>query len=208
MPLRLSVPDNGTFSLAGCERRCTVNELTAECPSALDGESAGTLHHGRSANGCYACEVEIDPETGQTTLLAYTAVDDFGTVVNEGVVTGQVHGGIAMGPGQALLEKGVYDAVRGQATGTLMTYALPRSINLPGIEWISNGLTSSTNVLGAKACAETGVSASPPTIMNAVVDTLCHCAGAERLQMPARPEAVLQLIHGMQPAPNSPRPSA
>jgi CO/xanthine dehydrogenase Mo-binding subunit len=103
----------------------------------------------------------------------------------------------------------VYDAVTGQAaTGTLMTYALPRSINLLGIEWISNGLTSSTNVLGAKACAETGVSASPPAIMNAVVDALCRCAGAERLQMPARPEAVLQQIHGMQPAPNSPRPSA
>jgi len=163
---------------------------------ALDLESTATLQHGSSANGCHAAEVEIDPETGHTTLVAYTAVDDLGTVVNEGAVQGQVHGGLAQGFGQALLEEGTYDAVTGRLIAdSLSSYPLPRAVDLPRIDWVDNGMPSTTNALGAKACAETSASAAPPTIMNAVIDALADSPGAEHLQMPARPEAIYRILH-------------
>jgi carbon-monoxide dehydrogenase large subunit len=187
--------DAGALRVDGRDLTCTVINLARIEPGALDLESLGTLHHGSSANGCHAAEVEIDPETGKATLLAYTAVDDLGIVVNEGAVHGQVHGGFAQGLGQALLEEGVYDAVTGRLVpGSPMTYPLSRATDLPSITWVDNGMPSSTNALGAKACAETGASAAPPTIVNAVVDALAAYPGAAHLPMPARPEAIYRIL--------------
>ena len=139
--------------------------------------------------------MEIDPETGQARMLAYTAVDDFGVVVNRGAVEGQIHGGLAQGLGQALLEEAVYDAATGRlAADSLSTYALPRAVHVPGIRSTDNGIPSSTNALGAKACAEASASAAPPAIMNAVADALSGYPDAETLQMPARPEAIVQVL--------------
>jgi len=179
---------------------CTVIELAAAEPGALDVRSTAALHHGSSANGCHSAEVEIDPETGQALLIAYTAVDDFGAVVNRGAVDGQVHGGLAQGLGQALLEEGVYDAATGRlATDSLSTYALPRATHVPAIRSTDNGIPSSTNALGAKACAEASASAAPPAIMNALADALSGFPGAEGLQMPAGAEAIFQVIRSAAP---------
>jgi len=200
LPLDAVTFDEGVFRVGSRAFTCTVLELAASEPGALDVHSTATLQQGSSANGCHAAEVEIDPETGQALLVAYTAVDDFGVVVNPGAVDGQVHGGLAQGLGQALFEEGVYDVATGRlAADSLSTYALPRAVHLPWISRIDNGLACSTNALGAKACAEASVSAAPPTIMNAVVDALAAFPGVERLQMPARPEAILRIIRTPSP---------
>ncbi len=185
----------GIFSLADSNLAISVAEIAAAFPSALDGESRGVLNHGSHANGCHACEIEIDPETGAVSIVAYTAVDDFGTVINEHSVRGQVLGGIAQGLGQALQEEVTYDAESGQIlSGSLMDYALPRATNIPPVRWIDNGLRSRTNVFGAKGCGEAGASAAPPAVMNAIADALRAFPAARSLQMPARPAGIWRIL--------------
>ena len=150
---------------------------------------------GVHANGCHACEVEIDPETGAVCIMAYTAVDDFGAVLNEQSVRGQVLGGVTQGLGQALLEEVAYDAESGQIlSGSLMDYALPRAADIPQLRWIDNGLRSRTNVFGAKGCGEAGASAAPPAVMNAIADALSAFPAARGLQMPARPVDIWRVL--------------
>jgi len=188
--------ENGVFARKGSNETTSIAEIAASFPGMLDGESHGVLHHGSAANGCHACELEIDPETGEVRILRYTAVDDFGQVVNPGAVRGQVQGGVAQGIGQALLEHTVYDPVTGQLlSGTLLDYALPRACSVPGVAWTDNGLVSRTNIFGAKACGEAGAAAAPPAIMNAIVDALADCPRIGDLQMPARPADIWRLIH-------------
>jgi aerobic carbon-monoxide dehydrogenase large subunit len=188
--------DRGVFALRGSNRAASLREIAAAHPGALDGESHGLLRHGSCANGCHACEVEIDPGTGIVDVIRYTAVDDFGTVVNEAAVRGQVQGGVAQGLGQALSECAVYDPTTGNLiTGALTDYALPRARDVPEVHWIDNGLRSRTNLFGAKACGEAGASAAPPAVMNAIADALAAYPAARSLQMPARPEDVWRVIH-------------
>jgi carbon-monoxide dehydrogenase large subunit len=175
----------------------SVAELAATFPGVLDGESRGVLVHGSCANGCHACEVEIDPETGQVEIVAYTAVDDFGAVENPAAVRGQIQGGVAQGVGAALMECVVRDPAAGQVLcGSLMDYALPRASDAPEVRWTDNGLPSRTNLFGAKACAEAGASAAPPAVMNAVADALAAFPAARNLQMPARSADIWRVIHG------------
>ena len=130
-------------------------------------------------------------------ILAYTAVDDFGAVVNQAAVRGQVLGGVAQGIGQALMEHMAYDPATGQPIApSLMDYALPRALDVPDVTWIDNGLRSRTNVFGAKACAEAGASAAPPAVMNAVADALAPYPAARALQMPARAADIWRVVHG------------
>jgi aerobic carbon-monoxide dehydrogenase large subunit len=188
--------DRGVFALRGSNRAASLQEIAAGYPVALDGESHGLLKHGSCANGCHACEVEIDPETGIIAVVRYTAVDDFGTVVNEAAVRGQVQGGVAQGLGQALSECAVYDPITGSLiTGSLTDYALPRARDVPDVHWIDNGLRSRTNLFGAKACGEAGASAAPPAVMNAIADALSAYPAVRSLQMPARPEDVWRVIN-------------
>jgi carbon-monoxide dehydrogenase large subunit len=185
----------GIFSIADSNRTISVAEIADAFPGALDGESHGVLSYGSHANGCHACEVEIDPETGTVCVVAYTAVDDFGAVLNEDSVRGQVLGGVAQGLGQALLEEIIYDAESGQIlTGSLMDYALPCATNIPNVRWIDNGLRSRTNVFGAKGCGEAGASAAPPAVMNAIADALRAFPAADSLQMPARPADIWRIL--------------
>ena len=189
--------EQGIFFLPSTNRTMSIAELAAAFPGALDGESRGVLTHGSCANGCHACEVEIDPTTGDVRLMSYIAVDDFGRVVNEAAVLGQVQGGIAQGVGQALMEQAVYDRASGQpATGSWLDYAVPRALDVPTVRWIDNGLTSRTNLFGAKACGEAGASVAPPAVMNAIVDALGDYPAADTLQMPARAAEVWRVIHG------------
>jgi carbon-monoxide dehydrogenase large subunit len=123
--------------------------------------------------GAYACEVEVDPDTGEVDVLGFAAADDFGNVVNPMIVEGQVHGGIAQGIGQALLEHAVYDETGQLRTGSLMDYAMPRADDLPNYLVDHSCVTPCThNPLGVKGCGEAGAIGSPPALVNAVLDAL------------------------------------
>ena len=147
-------------------------------------------------NGCHACEVEIDADTGELSVQSYVSIDDFGTVVNPLIVAGQVHGGIAQGLGQALLEHSIYDRQSGQPlTGSLLDYCLPRADDLPSIAHETlEGQPCKTNPLGVKGCGEAGAIGAPPALVNAVVDALAHL-GVRHVDMPITPHSLWRLIH-------------
>ncbi len=136
--------------------------------------------------GCHICEVEVDPETGESEIVAWTAVDDFGVVVNPMIVEGQVHGGIAQGVGQALLEGAIYGTDGQLVTGSLMDYCMPRADNLPSYKVETTVTRCPGNPLGIKGCGEAGAIAAPAAVINALTDAI----GTENLAMPATPQAV------------------
>jgi len=136
--------------------------------------------------GCHICEVEVDPETGTTEIVAWTAVDDFGTVINPMIVEGQVHGGIAQGVGQALCERTVYDDNGQLVTGSLMDYCMPRAQDLPSFKIDTAATRCPGNPLGIKGCGEAGAIAAPPAVINAITDAI----GTENLTMPATAQTV------------------
>ncbi len=140
--------------------------------------------------GCHVCEVEIDPETGATRIANWVAVDDFGIVINPMIVEGQVHGGIAQGVGQALLEGAVYDGNGQLVTGSLMDYTLPRADNLPSFKVDTTVTRCPSNPLGIKGCGEAGAIAAPAAVMNAITDAI----GTEEIAMPATAPAVWAAI--------------
>ncbi len=137
--------------------------------------------------GCYICEVEVDPETGTTEIIKFVAADDFGNIINPMIVEGQVHGGIAQGIGQALLEGVHYDPDTGQLiTASYMDYAMPRADVLPSFEVSHQCTPCPGNPLGIKGCGEAGAIGSPPAVINAITDAI----GNNNLSMPATPEKV------------------
>ncbi|QDL92028.1 xanthine dehydrogenase family protein molybdopterin-binding subunit [Paroceanicella profunda] len=141
-------------------------------------------------SGGYACEVEVDPETGKVEILAFSAADDFGNVINPMIVSGQVHGGIAQGIGQALLEQAVYDENGQLLTGSYMDYAMPRADDVPMYAVDHSCVTPCThNPLGVKGCGEAGAIGSPPAVVNAVIDAL-SARGVTHIDMPLTPARV------------------
>ncbi len=139
-------------------------------------------------NGCHIAEVEVDPDTGALTLQRYTAVDDFGTLINPMLTVGQVQGGVAQGIGQAMLEHTVYDPDSGQMlSGSLMDYTLPRAQDLPEFDITLTGVPTNANPLGVKGSGQAGAMASPQAIIAAVLDALAPL-GVTHIDMPATPE--------------------
>jgi aerobic carbon-monoxide dehydrogenase large subunit len=136
--------------------------------------------------GCHICEVEVDPETGNTEIAAWTAVDDFGLVINPMIVEGQIHGGVAHGIGQALCEGAVYDNDGQLVTGSLMDYCMPRADHLPSLTVGATFTKSPSNPLGIKGCGEAGAIAAPAAVINAITDAI----GTEAVAMPATPPTV------------------
>ncbi|MEJ8574580.1 xanthine dehydrogenase family protein molybdopterin-binding subunit [Microbaculum marinum] len=136
--------------------------------------------------GCHICEVEVDPETGVTEIANWVAVDDFGTIINPMIVEGQVHGGIAQGVGQALMEGTAYDSEGQLLSGSFMDYTMPRADNLPSFKVDTTVTECPSNPLGMKGCGEAGAIASPAAVINAITDALGH----EDLAMPATAQAV------------------
>ena len=136
---------------------------------------------------------KIDPETGNADVVKYTAVNDFGTVVNPMLVEGQIQGGVVQGLGQALLEGAVYDAEGQLLTGSFMDYAMPRAHNAPDITVINRGIPTKTNPVGAKGCGEAGCSGGLPTVANAVIDALSDL-GIRDMPMPMTPARIWQAI--------------
>lgn len=140
--------------------------------------------------GCHICEVEIDQDTGETEVVGWTAVDDFGTLINPMIVEGQVHGGIAQGVGQAMIEQTVYDSDGQLLSGSYMDYAMPRAHNFPTFKVDTTETKCPSNPLGIKGCGEAGAIAAPAAVMNAITDAL----GTENIEMPATPLAVWRAL--------------
>jgi aerobic carbon-monoxide dehydrogenase large subunit len=168
----------------------TLRDLPPELPATLDstGEfTAPGLHH---PNGSHVCEVEIDPETGKVDVVAYCAVDDVGTIINPLIVHGQIHGGVAQGIGQVLLERIGYDDDGQLITGSLMDYGLPRADNLPALNVDFHPTASTKNPIGVKGSGECGVTGSIPAVLNAVNDALARAGAATAIGLPATPEKI------------------
>ncbi|RUX05620.1 xanthine dehydrogenase family protein molybdopterin-binding subunit [Mesorhizobium sp. M2A.F.Ca.ET.037.01.1.1] len=140
--------------------------------------------------GCYICEVEIDPETGLTEIIQFVAADDFGNIINPMIVEGQVHGGIAQGVGQALLEGAHYDGSGQLLTASYMDYTMPRADDLPSFKVSTSNTPCPGNPLGVKGCGEAGAIGSPPAVINAITDAL----GVDDIPMPASPATVWATI--------------
>jgi carbon-monoxide dehydrogenase large subunit len=143
--------------------------------------------------GVHICEVEIDPETGVTRIARWTAIDDFGTIVNPMIVEGQVHGGIAQGVGQAMMEGAFYDKEGQLLTASFMDYGMPRADDLPFFALGFNSTPAPSNPIGIKGCGEAGAIAAPPAVINAITDALGH----EEVSMPATPQVVWNAIRKM-----------
>lgn len=144
--------------------------------------------------GAHVCELEIDPDTGEVTILRYSVADDFGVIVNPMIVDGQVHGGLAQGIGQALHEQAVFDPDSGQpVTGSFLDYCMPRADDLPMFSVEAVESRSPSNPLGAKGCGEAGAIGAPVTVMNAVLDAL-RPVGVTDMSMPATPHRIWTAI--------------
>jgi carbon-monoxide dehydrogenase large subunit len=175
----------GIFAVAKAAREGTgVPDAT---PQALMGDAEYTPEVATFPNGCHVCEVEIDRDTGAAALMRYTVVDDFGHVVNPLLLGGQVHGGIAQGIGQALLEGTVYDDAGQLVTASFMDYAMPRAGDVPAIDFRWNEIPCSNNLLGIKGCGEAGAIGAPPAVINAIIDALADL-GITEIEMPATPQ--------------------
>jgi aerobic carbon-monoxide dehydrogenase large subunit len=196
---------DGKFTVAGTDRSKTFGEiaLTAYVPHNYP---LATLEPGLDETafydptnftypaGTHICEVEIDPDTGVVDVVAFSACDDFGNIINPMIVEGQVHGGVAQGLGQALLEHCVYDPDSGQLlTGSMMDYALPRADDLPSFSVGTKVTPCTHNPLGVKGCGEAGAIGAPAAMMNAVMDALAPL-GVAHLDMPASPHRVWRAI--------------
>ncbi|MBI1776178.1 MAG: xanthine dehydrogenase family protein molybdopterin-binding subunit [Proteobacteria bacterium] len=198
--------DDGRFVISGTDRSMSVFEAAAAAKDAkkrppgmdpgLDAANTFTPPASTYPNGCHIAEVEVDPLTGIVSVDRYTIVDDFGTVLNPMLVQGQVHGGIAQGLGQALLEGCTYDAESGQLlTGSFMDYCMPRATNIPPISFDMHPVKCRTNPLGLKGCGEAGAIGAPPTVINALIDAL-QPHGVKHIDMPATPQKVWAAING------------
>ncbi len=190
---------DGDFVVTGTDRRIALIEvarIAREAEAPLDTYYAWTREWMTFPNGTHVAEIEIDRETGAVRLVRYSAVDDYGILVNPMVASGQVHGAIAQGIGQALLEHAHYDSGSGQLiAGSLMDYALPRADDLPSFALGFNPTRCTTNPLGVKGCGEAGTVAGFPAVGNAIRDALAS-VGAGDFTGPATPERIWQALRG------------
>ena len=196
---------DGTFTVAGTDRTVTLTEcakLLQNFMTAPPGMDVG-LNEWASwrppaptfPNGCHVAEVEIDPQTGTLEIVRYVAVDDVGIVLNPLLLDGQLHGGIAQGVGQILMEDVAWDRESGQLiTGSFMDYVMPRADNLPNFETaVNENAPTPTNPMGIKGAGEAGCVGAMPALMNAIVDAL-RPAGVRSLDMPATPHRIWQAL--------------
>ena len=194
----------GRFGIVGTDRGIGILDLAAQVrampdapdglPQTLDVSHTDQYEDSAFPNGCHVAEVEIDPDTGETTVVGYVTVNDFGVLVNPMLVAGQAHGGIVQGIGQALTERTAYDEGGQLLSGSYMDYGLPRADHAPFFGFASHPVPARTNALGAKGCGEAGCAGALPSVMNAVVDALAE-RGVAHVDMPATPLKVWSLLH-------------
>jgi carbon-monoxide dehydrogenase large subunit len=192
----------GRFTIAGTDRSIGIMELAERMregkmlegtPRSLDVDHATKEIVSTFPNGCHVAEVEIDPDTGVIKIVRYVAVNDFGTVVNPMIVAGQLHGGVAQGIGQVLMEEVNYDESGQPITGSFMDYAMPRAEDIPTMEIGDHPSPAKSNPLGTKGCGEAGCAGSLVCVVNAVVDALSEY-GIKHINMPLTPEKVWRAI--------------
>ena len=199
----IAFADNA-FSVAGTDRRVTLKQvaIASFLPAKLPrGMEPGFIEHATYApekatypNGCHVCEVEVDPDTGHVDLKSYLVIDDVGTVINPLTLAGQIHGGIAQGVGQVLMEKVAYDRESGQLlSASFMDYAMPRADDMCSVSIQSNPSPTASNPLGAKGAGEAGCVGALPVVMIAILNALAPL-GVRELEMPASPERVWRAI--------------
>ena len=195
----------GRFSIAGTDRSIDIMDLATrvrsglklpkELPQSLDVDHVIKTSEAAYPNGCHVCEVEIDPDTGIITVDRYTAVNDFGVLINPMLVEGQMHGGVVQGIGQIIHEVTRFDDSGQLLTGAFTDYTMPRADTVPFITFASHASPATTNPLGAKGCGEAGCAGSMPSVMNAIIDALAPY-GVKNIDMPATPLKIWQIIHG------------
>lgn len=199
---------DGKFSVAGTDKECAWGDVTLaayvphnypleDIEPGLEETAFYDPANFTYPSGAYACEVEVDPETGKVTIEKFAAADDFGNVVNPMIVEGQVHGGIAQGIGQALLEAAVYDENGQLQSASYMDYAMPRADDVPFYIVDHSCCTPCThNPLGVKGCGEAGAIGSPPAVVNAVIDALASGGkNVPHIDMPLTPHRVWKAIN-------------
>ncbi len=194
---------DGKFNVVGTDRAVPLTEVAkafyrpAMLPPQFDVglEASGTFaaEPPNYPNGCHVCEVEVDPETGAVTLDRYAAVDDVGKIMNHLLCEGQIHGGVAQGVGQALMEAIVFDSSGQLVTGSFQDYAMPRADDLPEITSELTEVPARTNPLGVKGAGEAGATGAPPAVIGAILDAL-KPLGIEHIDMPATPARVWAAI--------------
>jgi carbon-monoxide dehydrogenase large subunit len=195
---------DNTFKVAGTDKTKTLTDISLaayvphnypieELEPGLDETAFYDPKNFTFPGGCHVAEIEIDPDTGVTTVVNFCAVDDVGRVINPMIVEGQIQGGVAQGIGQALLESAVYDDNGQLLSGSYMDYTMPRADNLPSFT-VGTEITLCThNPLGVKGCGEVGAIGSPPAVINAVVDALKDY-GVRHLDMPATPQKLWSIM--------------
>ena len=193
---------NGRFTIAGTDRSIDIMDLAqrlrdsktpGDVPDTLDTDHTSSPVQSTFPNGCHVAEVEIDPDTGVVSVVKYTGISDFGTVINPMIVAGQLHGGVVQGIGQALMEKVTYDTIGQPITGSLMDYALPRAGDVPDMLTDHHPTAATTNPLGSKGCGEAGCAGSLSTVVNAVINALSDY-GVAHLDMPLTSEKIWRAI--------------
>jgi len=195
---------DGTFRVAGTDRTVTLFDVAKHArtsttiPEELQGPLTGTDTHTIESwsypNGCHVCELEIEEDTGVIHIVRYTAMDDVGRVINPLLVAGQVHGGVAQGIGQAIMENTVYDPESGQMTSSsFMDYTMPRADDMPMIDLDTNEVPCLTNVLGVKGAGEAGALVAPPVLIAAITNALQEF-DVSHIDMPATSERIWQLM--------------
>jgi carbon-monoxide dehydrogenase large subunit len=201
---------DGAFRVTGTDRTVTLfdvskhartsTDLPEDLRGPLSGSDTHTIENWSYPNGCHVCEVEVDADTGVIDIVRYCAIDDVGRVINPLLVAGQVHGGVAQGIGQAILENTVYDPESGQLlTGSFMDYTMPRADDIPMIELGMNEVPCVTNPLGVKGAGEAGALVAPPVMVAAVADAL-RDYGVSHIDMPVTSERIWQIMHGRKAA--------
>ncbi len=189
---------DGTVRVAGTDRMITFADLAAHPRGTADKLRAAeefSVEPPTYPNGTHIAEVEIDPDTGTTSIIRYVVVDDFGATLNPLLLAGQVHGGAVQGIGQALMEDTVYDSATGQLlSASFMDYAMPRAQHAPDFIFETRNVPCKTNPLGVKGAGEAGAIGSCPAVMNAIVDALWRSHRIRHVDMPATPQRIWQAI--------------
>ena len=187
---------DGSARIVGTDRSISFADVAkaAKKPEDLQGFGEFVQDEATYPNGTHICEVEIDPLTGETVIVRYTIVDDFGATVNPVLLAGQVHGGVVQGIGQALTEDTVYGEDGQLLTASFMDYAVPRADNVPSFSFETRNVPSTTNAMGMKGAGEAGTIGSTPAAMNAVTDALYRAYGIRHIEMPATPSRVWAAI--------------
>ncbi len=201
---------DGSFRIVGTDRSMKLTDVAkgfyrpAHLPAQFDVglEASGTFaaEPPNYPNGCHVCEVEIDPETGHVTLDRYAAVDDVGKIMNYLLCEGQIHGGVAQGVGQALMEAIVFDSGGQLITGSFQDYAMPRAEDFPELVSELTEVPATTNPLGVKGAGEAGATGAPPAVIGAILDAL-KPLGIEHIDMPATSNRVWTAINAQKAAP-------